>query len=174
MPAPKISFCSALHGEKYIADPGLLVSPAVGVRGWCKPTPDLDPMLGSHGFNWSSVCKWVKFYIFRLSHKLTSHDLWPSFVTFNLMNMWRFQNCINKPCLFPIRLQLFKWGNFTFWAYFTTWPQMTFNFDMWPLTLSRNEGSHIASMTQHWLKTVEACGSSSQMLTCFHNRQQRT
>ena len=58
------------------------------------------------------VCKWVKFYIFRLSYKLTSHDLWPSFVTFDLMNMWRFLHFINKLSLVPMGLQLFKWGEF--------------------------------------------------------------
>ena len=58
------------------------------------------------------VCKRVKFYIFTLSYKLTSHDLRPSFVTFDLMNMWRFPHFINKPSLVPIRFQLFKWGKF--------------------------------------------------------------
>ena len=58
------------------------------------------------------VCKWVKSYIFRLSYKLTSHDLWPSSVTFDLMNMWRFLHYINKPSLVPIGLQLFNWGHF--------------------------------------------------------------
>ena len=52
-------------------------------------------------------CKRVKFYIFRLSYKLTSHDLWPSFVTFDLMNMWRFPHYINKPSLLQIWFQLF-------------------------------------------------------------------
>ena len=55
------------------------------------------------------VCKWVKSYIFRLSYKLTLHDLWPSFVTFDLRNIWRFLHYINKPSLVPIGLQLFKW-----------------------------------------------------------------
>ena len=58
------------------------------------------------------VCKWVKFYIFRLAYTLISHELWLSFVTFDLMNMWRFPHYINKPSLVPIGLQLFKWGEF--------------------------------------------------------------
>ena len=43
---------------------------------------------------------------------------------------------------------------FTFSAYLTTWPQMTFDLDIWPLTSSTNEGSHVASMTQLWLKSI--------------------
>ena len=36
---------------------------------------------------------------------------------------------------------------FTFSAYLTTWLQMTLDIDIWPLILSTNEGSHVASMT---------------------------
>ena len=64
-------------------------------------------------------------------------------------------------------------ATFTFSAYSTTWPQMTFDPDMWPLTSSTNEGSHVASMTQLWLKSIKACGSYSQMLTCFHRQLQQ-
>ena len=61
-----------------------------------------------------------------------------------------------------------------FSAYLTTWPHMTFDFDMWPLISSTNVGSHVASMQTHiWLKSIKACGRYSQMLTCFHNRQQQ-
>ena len=45
------------------------------------------------------VFKWAKFDILGLSYKLTSHDLWPSFVTFDLMNISRFLHYINKPSL---------------------------------------------------------------------------
>ena len=51
---------------------------------------------------------------------------------------------------------------------------MTFDLDIWPLTSSTNEGSHVASMPQLWLKSIKACGRKSQMLTLFHNRQQHT
>ena len=71
------------------------------------------------------VCKWVKFYIFRLSYKSTSYDLWPLFVTFNLMSMWRFLHFINKPNLVAIGLQLFKWGKF-----------YILELDLWWLTLA--------------------------------------
>ena len=62
---------------------------------------------------------------------------------------------------------------FTFSAYLTTWPQMTFDLDMWPLTSPTNDGSHVASMNQLWWKSIQACGSYSQMLTRFHNNWQR-
>ena len=65
-------------------------------------------------------------------------------------------------------------ANFTFSAYLSTWPQMTFDLDMWPLTSSTNESSHVAPRTQVWLKSIKACGSWSQMLTCFHNNRQHT
>ena len=41
---------------------------------------------------------------------------------------------------------------------------MTFDLDMWSLTTSTNADSHVASMTQLWLKSIKACGSKSQML----------
>ena len=56
--------------------------------------------------------KWGHFHIFCLSYNLNSDDLWPWYVTFNSMNIWRFPYFINKPSLVPIRLQLFKWGHF--------------------------------------------------------------
>ena len=143
------------------------------------------------------VCKCTKFYILRLSYKLISHDLWPSFVTIDHMNLWRFLHFINKPNLVPIGLQLFKWGEFYILSPFYNltsddlWPGcMTFDhmkkqrvsycinkpslvpielnrilqLDLrWPLTLmwpltSTNEGSHVASMNQLWLKSMKACG----------------
>ena len=52
------------------------------------------------------------FHIFSLSYNLTSDDLWPWYMTFDHMNIWRFPYYINKHTLVPIRLQLFKWGHF--------------------------------------------------------------
>ena len=154
------------------------------------------------------VCKWVKFYIFRLTnwpHMTFGLHLWP-------LTSWTcegYYTIINKPSLVPTGLQLFKqgkfyisspsynlisddfwpdiwpltawtykgshivsinkvWfqldfnfsneGTFTFSAYLTTWPKMTFDLDMRPLTSSTNESSHVASMTQLWLKSIKACG----------------
>ena len=176
----------------------------VVVCGWCKLTSDLDPTPVQVILIGPKVCKLVQIYIFRLSYTLTSHELWPWFVTFDHMNIWRFPyyinklslvhiglklfkwghnifslsynltsddlwpwymtfDCmsiwrfthnINKPSLVQIGLQLFKWGHFHISAYLTTWPQMTFDLDIWPLTSSTNEGSHVASMTQLWLESI--------------------
>ena len=62
---------------------------------------------------------------------------------------------------------------FPFSACLTTWPQMTFDLDMCLLTSSTNKSSYVASMTQLWLESIKACGSKSQMLTCFHNKRQQ-
>ena len=66
----------------------------------------------------------------------------------------------------PIRLPLLEWGHISHFQ-LTTWPQMTFDLDVQPLTSSANAFSHVASGTQLWLKSIKACGS--QMLTCSHN-----
>ena len=68
------------------------------------------------------------------------------FVTFDLMNMCRYLHFIDKPSLVPIKLQLFKCGEFSilqpilpldFW-----WP---FDLSIWPLMAWRYKGSHILS-----------------------------
>ena len=147
--------------------------------------------------------KWGHFHIFSLSYNLTSDDLWPWYMTFDHMNIWRFPYYINKPSLDQIRHQLFKWGHFhifslsynltsddlwswymtfdcmniwrfphyinqvlfksdinfsneaifTFSAYLTTWPQMTFDLGIWPLTAWTYEGSPIISINQVWIKS---------------------
>ena len=90
--------------KKYIAIPGPLTWLMSPVCGWCKLTSDLDPtpvrdiLIGPH------VCKWVQIYIFSLSYNLTSDDLWPWYMTFDHMNIWRFPYYINKPSLVPIQL----------------------------------------------------------------------
>ena len=68
------------------------------------------------------------------------------------MNIWRFPYYINKPSLVQIGLQLFKFI-FTFSAYLTTWPQMTFDLGTWPLTAWTYEGSHIIPINHVWLKS---------------------
>ena len=42
------------------------------------------------------------FYIFSLSYNLTSDDLWPWYVTFDLINKWGFSCCIYGPSLVEI------------------------------------------------------------------------
>jgi hypothetical protein len=59
---------------------------------------------------------------------------------------------ICKLSLVQIGLQLFKWANFTCSAYLTTWPEMTFDFSIWPLTSLTYEGSHVTSITNVWFQ----------------------
>ena len=150
----------------------------------------------------------LQFQIFTLSYNLTSDDLWPQYVTSDFMNICFHITSINQVwfqsdfdfsneainftfstylttwpemtfdlCMWPMTSWTFEgshitsinqiWfktdfnysneANFTFSAYLTTWPQMAFDLDMWPLT-STNEGPHVASMTQLWLKSIRACG----------------
>ena len=59
-------------------------------------------------------------------------------MTFDLMNMRRFLHYINKPCLVPFRLQLFKWGDFCI---------LNLNFDdLWPWYMT-SEGMDIQTIT---------------------------
>ena len=95
------------------------------------------------------VCKWVKFYIFRLSEidftwPLTFIcDLWPhEHVTVSTNQVW-FQSDFN----FSNEV------NFTFWAHLTTWPLMTFDLGIWPLTTWTYKGSHNISISQVWFQS---------------------
>ena len=77
---------------------------------------------------WLQLLKWGHSHIFSLSYNLTSNDLWPWYMTFYLINIWRVPYCINKPSLVPIGIQLFKWGHLHF--------QQILQLDhRWPLTL---------------------------------------
>ena len=51
---------------------------------------------------------------------------------------------------------------------------MTFDPDMWPLTSSTNEGTHIVPMTQLWLKSIKSCGSIEPNVNLFSKQQQTT
>ena len=101
--------------------------------------------------------KWGHFQIFSLSYNLTSDDLWPRYMTFDCMNIWRFTYYINNQVWFKSDFNFSNEAIFKFSAYLTTWPQMTFDLDIWPLTSPTNEGSQVASMTQLWLKSIKAC-----------------
>ena len=104
------------------------MSPAVSVCGWCKLTSDLDPHTGIIPTG-PQVCKLVQIYIFRLSYKLTSDDLWPWFVTSDHMNIWRFPYYTNKPSLVQIGLPTFQMKPFSHF-------QPILQLDLrWPLTL---------------------------------------
>ena len=111
--------------------------------------------IGLQLFKWGHfhIFKKVQIYIFRLSYKFTSDDHWPWFVTFDRMNIWGFPNQV----LFKSDFNFSNEAIFTFSAYLTTWPQMTSDLNIWPLTSLTNEGFHVASMIQLWLKSINAC-----------------
>ena len=52
--------------------------------------------------------KWGHFHIFSLSYNLTSDDLWPWYVTFDLINKWGFPCCIYDPTLVEIHQSMWK------------------------------------------------------------------
>ena len=83
--------------------------------------PSLVP-IGLQFFNWD------QFYIFSLSYNLTSYDLWPWYLSFDLINKLQFPCYIHKPSLFQIGLQLFNWGQFCIFS-------LSYNltsYDLWP------------------------------------------
>ena len=63
--------------------------------------PSLVP-IGLQLFNWG------QFYIFSLSYNLTSYDLWPWYVTFDLINKWEFPCCTYDSSLFEIHQSMQK------------------------------------------------------------------
>ena len=71
---------------------------------------------------------------------------WP----LTLINMFVFLWFIYDSSLVPIVECLRK--KWTFGAYFTTWPQMTFDLTRWPLTLSTRAAFHDLSMTKVWFQ----------------------
>ena len=108
---------------------------------------------------------------------MTSDDLWPWFMIFGCMNIWRFPYYIDKPSLVPIRLPTFQMRPLS--HFLTTWlHQMNFDLDMWPLTSLTNEASHVASITQLWLKSINVEGITKCLLvsttTDINDRQQYT
>ena len=52
--------------------------------------------------------KWGHFHIFSLSYNLTSDDLWPWYMTFDLTNKWGFLCCIYDPTLVEIHQSMWK------------------------------------------------------------------
>ena len=52
--------------------------------------------------------KWGHFHIFSLSYNLTSDDLWPWYMTFDLINKWGFPCCICDPTLVEIHQSMWK------------------------------------------------------------------
>ena len=68
--------------------------------------------------------KWGHFHIFSLSYNLTSDDLWPWYMTFDCMNIWRFLYYINNQVWFKSDHNFTNEAIFTFSAYLSTWPQV--------------------------------------------------
>ena len=52
--------------------------------------------------------KWGHFHIFNLSYNLTSDDLWPWYMTFDLVNKWGFPCCTYDPTLVEIHQSMWK------------------------------------------------------------------
>ena len=93
-------------------------------------------------------------------------------MTFDL-GMWpwtltKWPNEHMKISLFVLDFYFSNETNSTFLAYLTSLPQMTFDLGMWPVTSLTDEGSHTASMTHIWLKSIKACRRYGQMLTHFY------
>ena len=100
------------------------------------------------------------------------HDLWPWYIT-DCMNICRFTYYIKKLSLVQIDFNFSNKVIVTFSPYLITWPQMTFDLHIWPLTLSTNEGSHVASITQLWLKSIKKMGFSIEK-TWFSIKKKNT
>ena len=98
-------------------------------------------LLGHTALIGPQVCKRVKFYIIRLSYKLPWHDLWLSFVTFDLLNMWRSYIISINQVWFQSDFQLFKWVEFLYSEPshdLTSGPLMTFFFLPWYMNFDMN------------------------------------
>ena len=68
---------------------------------YCINKPSLVPS----GFQ---LFKWGHFHIFSLSYNLTSDDLWPWYVIFDLINKWGFPCWVYDPTLFEIHQNMWK------------------------------------------------------------------
>ena len=113
------------------------MSPAIAVYGWCKPSLAQIEL---------QLFKWGHFHIFSLSYNLISDDLWPGYMTFDYMNIWRFSYYINNHWFQTSTFQMRSFSHF----HLTTWPQMTFDPGIWPLMAWTHEGSQIISISQVW------------------------
>ncbi len=135
--------------EENTSFPGTLVSPAVLVH-FALETPHVIS-INQVWFQWD-----FNFLIdanFTCSGYLTT---WP-LMTFDLVK-WPLTSSTNKaPHVVSINQVWFQSDfnfsvevNFTFLGYLRTWPLMTFDLGMWPLTSSTNEAFHVTSINQVW------------------------
>ena len=116
--------------------------------------------------------KWGHFHIFSLSYNLTSDNLWPWYMTFDCMNIWRFTYYINKPSLVQIRLQLFKWGHFHIFS-------LSYNLtsdDLWPwymtFDLINKWGFPCCIYDPTLVQIHQSMWKIEPNVNPFHNRQQ--
>ena len=125
--------------------------------------------------------KWGHFHIFSLSYNLTSDDLWPWYMTFDLINKWGFPCCIYDPTLVRIGLQLFKWGHFHILSlsYNLTsddlWPwYMTFDLiNKWGFPCCIYDPTLFEIHQSMW-KIEPNVNPFSQQTTDINNKQQQT
>ena len=76
-------------------------------------------------------------------------DLWP-------LTAWTYEGFHILPISqiwFKVDFNFSNEAIFTFSAYLTTWPQMTFDLGTWPLTAWTYDGSYIISINQVWFKS---------------------
>ena len=108
-------------------------------------------------WQWSFIEKIRKTEVSQILHfqtyKVTSHGLWPSFVIFGLCTCVDSYIIAINHSLVSIGQEHFKWGQISHFQ-----PIFKFDLDelylnMWHLTLSTSEGSHVASMTHVWFKS---------------------
>ena len=97
--SPKISLTTFLHSHECP-----LPSQFVNDADWHLTL--IPHLLGSHRSNWTSSLQMSQIW-----HFLQLDDLWPLYVTFDLMNICRFPCNVHKPSLIPLGLQLFKWDH---------------------------------------------------------------
>ena len=96
---------------------------------------------------WLQLFKWGQFHIFSLSYNLTSDDLWPWYMTFDHMNIWRLTYNINIPSVVQIWLPTFQTGHFHIFQPILQldirWP-LTLICDLWPHQQTRVHMLHIS------------------------------
>ena len=114
---------------------------------------------------------------FQVSYKLTSDDLWPWFVTFDRMNIWRFHIISINQVWFKSDFNFSNEAIFTFSAYLSTWPQMTFDLGTWPLSSSTIYDPTLVEIHQSMWKIEPNVNPFSQQTTTTSteniNRQQQ-
>ena len=134
--------------------PRPLVLPAITVCGWCKLSSDLDPHTCKSNSNWSSSMQIRPNLHFQF---ISQVDLrWPLTLICDLLTPWTFESShimsINQ-VWFKSDFNLSNKTIFTFSAYLTTWPQMTFDLGICPLTAWTYEGSHFLPINQVWFQS---------------------